>query len=463
MRNLRKWPIWLLMGLMLFVLASCGNGQENGAEATLQRTLRVITPTPRKTGTPTITPTPLVPVLAQDELSGVEIEFWYTWAPPEPDSLAEVVNWFNLENEYGIEVIPRAFSQPADLEAEIEASESEGAPPNLVLAHPYQYLEWADADWQVDLTPYLESAAYGIGEEQLAEFYPAFVERDVYGAERLGFPGLFNAQVILYNQTWAQELGFSGPPQNAAGLRQQACAAAEESDGLEGGWIIDPSQAGAAAWLLAFAGKLEEGGRYLLDSEEVEDAFTFLANLREDECAWQPEARYPDEDFIERRGLFYAVSSREIPFVAAAFDGSESGDRWIVIGYPNSDGDSTIGVYGQSYVVLQSEIEQQVAAWLLVRYLTGERTQAFLALNHAVLPLDQNAALRIEAEGGLPPQWLEAVELLEQAAAEPRLASWRLVRGVVQDAVAEAMSEPFEPGTLSLFLKDLNDMVASME
>ena len=78
-------------------------------------------------------------------------------------------------------------------------------------------------------------------------------------------------------------------------------------------------------------------------------------------------------------------------------------------------------------------LKQQIAAWLLVSDLVSERGQAHLADTQAYLPLDGNAIVRIQGEGGLPDQWYEAVALLDTAVAEPRLASWSVIRSVTQD------------------------------
>jgi ABC-type glycerol-3-phosphate transport system substrate-binding protein len=243
-------------------------------------------------------------------------------------------------------------------------------------------------------------------------------------------------------------------------FQEQACAAADANGGITGGWMIDGTQGGAAAWLLAYAGSLDKSGQYRFEAEEVEDALAFLAGISKEGCAWQPAEPYPDQAFIDRLGLFYPVSTHEIPFVAAAFEDSASTDVWTAIGYPNNQGSSVISVHGQSYVVARSTIPQQVAAWLAIQTLTGERSQAYLAQNHAYLPLDSNAAQRIKAENSLPPQWYQAAGLLEQAAVEPRLASWRIVRSIVQDAVAQVLDVRFEPGTLSLLVRQLAEMAA---
>jgi hypothetical protein len=51
------------------------------------------------------------------------------------------------------------------------------------------------------------------------------------------------------------------------------------------------------------------------------------------------------------------------------------------------------------------------------------------------------------------------LELLESAYNEPRFSSWRVVRGVVQDAVAEVVRQGFAPGTLSVVIDQFQEIV----
>ena len=453
-------PHILLLALLILGLASCGSGQN--LETTPDRSIRIITSTPRNTAAPTITPTPLVPVLDAEDLQGVEIEFWYVWDPTIPDVLDEIAGQFNQDNPEGIEVVSRRFSHPADFETAMQEAIANQTPPNVALAHPYEYNAWLENDVLVDLAPYLQNPGYGLTEEELAQFYPPMLARDRYGSERRGFPGLISARVLLYNQTWAQELGFNNPPTSAAGFTQQACTAHDANGDRTGGWMIDTSPGSATAWLLAFTGGLESGSRYTFDSEAVVAAYTFLSELRGAGCAWQPTDAYPDQAFVDRLGLFYPVSTREIGYVQQAFDLSESADQWTAIAYPNDLAESRVSFYGTSYVILDSSIEEQIAAWLFIRAMTSTQNQLHLAETNLTLPLSREASAMLQEEQDLPRPWLDALNLLDQAVTEPRFASWGVVRGVVQDALTEVMDERFDPGTISLFLNQLNDLVAEL-
>jgi multiple sugar transport system substrate-binding protein/sn-glycerol 3-phosphate transport system substrate-binding protein len=442
----------VLVLLVVSLLGGCG-GTQNGAEEPGEPGIRIITATPRATAIPTATPTPVVPVLEGDQLAGSTVEFWYAADPTAPDTLADLVAQFNAANEAGIEVVGRNFHYPTELTAAVSVGIASGQTPDVVLAEPYQYLPWVAEGQAVDLDPYLESAAYGLPVE---DFYPAILLRDGSREGRWAFPGLFSAQVMLYNQTWAKELGFKTIPQTSAAFLRQACEAHDLNGDDTGGWMIDTTPGGAAAWILAFEWHLDQ----LLDfkSRQVEAAYTFLSDLYTQDCAWYPTEAYPDEGFARRQGLFYAANTGELGYVADAYDAAGSTDAWLAIGYPNPDGKPLITLAGQSYVVLQSEMEAQIASWLLIRYLTSEESQLALAESGLYLPLDRNTAAVMADNAALPEAWREALSLLDQSVVEPPIQQWGVLRSVLQDAQAEVLNERFAPGTMSLFLDQLDTL-----
>ena len=456
----KTFLFWWLAAVLMTSLAACSSGQT--LEETVDSAINIITATPRNTAMPTVTPTPQVPELESGALRGIELSFWYVWDPTLPDTLQELISLFNADNPYGIQVTARPFSHPADFATAMQEAIASRQPPHVALANPYEYNVWREVGALVNMAPYLESPVYGLRGDELEQIYPVFLARDLDRAERFGFPGLLSARVQLYNLTWAQELGYPSPPKSATGFTQQVCAAHIANGGRTGGWMIDTSPGSAAAWLLAFAGNLEAGSRYAFDSKGVEAAFTFLSDLQAQGCAWQPTSAYPDQAFVDRLGLVYPVSTREIVYVDEAFAQSGNADQWTAIPYPNDLGESHVSVYGASYVMLQSSLEEQVASWLFIRAMTSEQNQAFLAKAHFYLPLSRAVSAQLQADGRLPDAWLDALDLLEQGVYEPRFASWRVMRGVVQDAVAEVMDERFVPGTMSLFLKQLQELAADL-
>ena len=452
----------LITALLAFVvlLSACGEAVPTAQPG---RTLVIITATPRSTAPPTPTATPVVPEMSPEQLAGIEVELWYLAEPYREDPLAVLTASFTAENTYGLTVNPVRFDHPNDLEQAMQTAIETGDLPDVVLANPYQYNAWLDSGVSyVSLDDYVASSNYGLSAEQIADITPVFWDRDVYDGVRLAFPGLFYGEVLLYNRTWAQELGFTDPPLSSQQFTRQACASAEARDDGTGGWMINTRPSSAAAWLLSFAGTLESEDGYQTGLPDIEAAFTFLADLSAEGCAWRSASLYAYQSFAERRGLFYTVSTREIGAIDEAFGLADFLDTWDLIGLPNDRGEPAISVYGRSYVIIESDQPHQVAAWLLVRSLTDLDSQVVLAETSGYYPLSESAVETIKANGELSRAWVNGLSLLDNAYYEPRWPSWGLVRGVVQDAVAEVVKPGFSVGTLSVVLDQFQELVEAL-
>ena len=138
MQNLKKVSFTALIGLLILLLAACSAGQNPTANNndSPQTTLVIITSTPRDTATPTMTPTPVVPILPASELAGIQLDLWYLWPAGQTDTLVELIERFNQENEYDLEIIPHSYTHPDDFQTALTDAVISANPPDIVLAHP---------------------------------------------------------------------------------------------------------------------------------------------------------------------------------------------------------------------------------------------------------------------------------------------------------------------------------------
>ncbi len=148
---------------------------------------------------------------------------------------------------------------PENLTEQMPAALTSAAPPDLVAAYLFQALEWDAAHPLVDLTSYIDDPDWGLSAAELADFDPALWAAGLAGERRLAVPALGSGQVLFYNQTWAEQLGFTSPPATPAELEQQVCAAAQannqddltDNDGA-GGLILSTAYSPMLGWLEAF-------------------------------------------------------------------------------------------------------------------------------------------------------------------------------------------------------------------
>ncbi|MGD8458431.1 MAG: extracellular solute-binding protein [Anaerolineales bacterium] len=442
---------------ILFLLASCGDTSGETSYTGTNIAQHLITITPGGGPTPTPTPTPILPRYDDlaENLPPTQIEFWYVWDAYGTDPYQEIAIQFNASNDYDIEVVAVNQGSYGDLENAVREAITQDELPHIAMAYDYQYLGWDQLDQvAVDLTPYFTDLTFGLEGETLDDIYPVFLEHDLYEERRYGLPAQRSGQVLFYNTTWAGELGYDSPPSTPAEFKGQACAANLFNDNVTGGWFINTSPAAMVSWIYAFGGDLSSAAGYKFTAEETVAAFEFLYDLQFRGCAWQPGTLYPNEEFADRRGLFYSSSIAGIPYQLQAFENEEGTDTWVPIPYPGVDGNPVITVYGPSFVMLRSTPEEQFASWVFLRYLLEPSSQALIVEGTGGFPIRKSAVALLEDTDITTSQWLAALDLLEYGHSEPRLASWRTVRSALQDA-GEMLFVAFNPPEISDLLDQL--------
>jgi multiple sugar transport system substrate-binding protein len=410
--------------------------------------------TPTQTAQVSATPTQestQVPVstLPVDEsaLRGTVVDFWHIHGFLLPsadgvDTLLLLVHEFNQTNPWGISVQTRSFNDYVEIFDTIQSS-IYGDLPNLALGYNYQALSlYRSSELLVDLNPYLQDPLWGLSQEDIDDFLPLFWEQEQDVEARVGIPFYRSGQVLFYNQSWAEELGFKDPPTSTAEFREQACAAVralssrEDTPAGAGGWVIDSSTPNLLAWIFAFGGAVELPGErgYDFESPPTTQAFTFLRKLYEEGCAWLSDNAIPAPELAARQALFVSGSVTGLSSQQEAFEQAGSTDRWRVIPFPSDAGQPVMVTYGPALVVLAGELEHELAAWLFARWLTSPEIQARWAQSQGSFPTRASVLDLLDDYRESHAQWDAAVELLPYARLEPGKPSWRLVQFVLADA-----------------------------
>ena len=392
-------------------------------------------------------------------------------------TLQDLIDEFNTTNQWGMIVVPQAAPTSDQLFADLEAALEQGTAPDLTVAPLYQAQQWDQQKVLVDLTPYINDPTWGYTPEEQADFYPVFWQHDIHQGKRLGVPALRFGQLLFYNATWGQELGFSVPPATPDMFRDQACAAAQanrldnnpENDS-SGGWIISTQYSAMLGWLAAYDGQIitpeenrnTESSPYQFNTAHTIQALTFLRQLYDDGCTWHSTQEYPDTDFAARRGLFATGSLSDIPYITEALKQAGSSDQWRVLPFPSPDGVPAFTVYGPSFNVLGSSPVQQLASWIFIKWLLESPNQARLVRVSGALPLRPSTldALKAYAQGHL--QWADAANALEFAQAEPQAPSWYIVRFALSDAGSQLFRSYFTIDQVPSLVKFLDQTAAEL-
>lgn len=412
--------------------------------------------------------------LQPEDLRGTIIHFWYPWTGAAGQEIRSLVDEFNLNNKWGIVVVPVAQAGLDGIDVQLAAARQEGELPDLVVGYLHQLQEWDQAQPLVDLQTYVEDPVWGLTPQEQGDFTPVFWEQDLVSGRRLGMPMQRSAQVLYYNTSWGRELGFSVPPVAPDMFRNQVCQAARanrndaslENDGT-GGWIISTNYASALSWIFAFGGNVvgpPESGQdvYRFNSPQTEQAFAFLRGLYDTHCAWLSESAYPEAEFAGRMGLVSTGSVMDIPYQSQAFRKSGLTDQWSVIAYPSADQDSAINVYGASLGILPSSPEEQLAAWQLIRWLLDPPNHARFVEASGSFPIRASELAHLADYRQRYPQWDQALALIPSARPEPSVDSWGQVRLALGDAFTQLFRSYFSVDQIPTLLNFLDRTAADL-
>jgi ABC-type glycerol-3-phosphate transport system substrate-binding protein len=438
----------VLLGSLFFSSCDVLNINVRVVPSATATVVKSATPKPKITLTfsPTYTPTqPYYLNVPASALKGTQIRFWHPWQGDLAWKTADRVVEFNNTNPWGITVSFYAPDGPAMLVEAVNQSLTDGTIPNVVIAPSAMLAAWQDEyENLINLDEYIDMQEYGLNDQELADFTPVIWQQDTLAGQRFGYPVQRDAHVLVYNQTWATELGFPYPPVTPGQFQSQICSAKQAllkdtdtgNDGT-GGWIVSNDEGTTLSWLLAFGydgySNLQQDIYQFEDSTAVQ-AFRFLRYLFDNECSWISRNPSPYPYFASRQALAFSAKLSELADIRSNIAFTESTDQWIVIPYPGEQKEQITLVEGQSFGMFASSPEEQLSSWLFMKWMNSPDYQAQIINQTGTFPITTSALANLESYGKVNTQWAAFVQGQTAIQTIPNGADWSRVRSVVADA-----------------------------
>lgn len=426
----------VLLILLMILISGCAN-QIAGLERSTATPASQVIPDEEPKSTPTHVD--LTPDVAK--LKGLQIHFMHPWSGETQSTLVSLVDQFNQTNEWGIHVIMEAPGSAGMTAQAIWNGIKDEDYANIV-ASPISLLLAIDQKEKlvVDLDTYVSSRKYGMSKEQVNDFSTLYWEEGIADGKQYAIPAQRTATLMIYNTTWASELGFQTVPTTPDEFKIQVCAANAEmkkdtdvtNDGL-GGWIINSSSLSMINWLTAFDSSFYDNGNYHFNTPETNEAFTYLLELTKSSCAWSGKSPQAYDYFASRKTLVYTGQMQDIFPQAHAMQRDNSNDEWQVIPFPGLSENPVI-VSGFSYGILHSNAEKDLAAWLFLRWLSEPAQQSRLLASSSTLPLGAEVMSQMTDYIISHPQWKQAVDVLQKQVVLPKDPDWEVISPMLEDA-----------------------------
>lgn len=401
--------------------------------------------------------------------SGQSVIFWHNHTRDREEALNEIIDEFNKTNEWGITVSGEYQGNYGPIFNKVLTFMGTPDIAQLVVAYQNQSATYQIADTLVDMNALVNSEKWGLSEEEQADFFPSFFNQDVfsiYGGQRLGFPPNRSMEVMYYNMDWLTELGYDAPPKTPEQFKEIACKAVEQPfskyDG-EGsiGYELSLDASRFASWTFAFGGNVFDYGTnsFTYDSDEAQSAMVFIQELFTEECATIVTEDYGDQtDFGAGKLLFSIGSTSGLPFYGSAVDeGAQF--NWSVAPIPYTTSEPVMNVYGASVTIPKTTPEQELAAWLFVKYYTSPEIQAKWARVSNYFPVRASVADGLSDYFDENPAYKAAFDLLQYATFEPPVPGYDFVRDKVREEMASIVDGDDVASTLETLNTNANTIL----
>ena len=133
-----------------------------------------------------------------------------------------------------------------------------------------------------------------------------------------------------------------------------------------------------------------------------------------------------------------------------------------MLGFPSPGGETTTGVYGSSYLIFAGAPEENLATWLVIKWLLSPEQEARLIESRGTFPVQKTTLDLLRDYASVYPQWLAAQDLIEGAIAEPGLESWKNVRWILGDVGTQVFRYYFTPDRIPATLELMDQTAAEL-
>jgi multiple sugar transport system substrate-binding protein len=399
-------------------------------------------------------------VLQDVDPTGVQITYWHQFTRFQQETLEALVEEFNNTNRWNIRVKPEFGGRYDDLYNKMVTAIAAGSVPDLVAAYQNEAAAYQASGALVDINDYIDDPQWGLGEER-SDYFEGFLQQDVnaqFGGARLGFPPNRSLELLYYNLDWLEQMGFGGPPREWEEFHQM-CGKATDAAANRYGYAINTGASNVFAQVISRGGEIAkaDGSGYTYNTRQMRDSMSFMKRLYAEGFGRKIAEQYGEQnDFANWKVLFTMSSSAGLPYYGGSVAKGEQGPfRWSVAAVPHTTARPALNIYGASVSIPRSTAQRQLAAWLLVKYLTQPGPQARWVEATNYFPVRKSTAAQLGDYLSKNPNYKAAYDLLlgSDAKAEPPFAGYSEVR----DAVEAAYNKILDGADIDATLRELDE------
>lgn len=366
-----------------------------------------------------------------------KVLFWDRQTTETGDLLRAIISDFNTSHP-GLPIEAQYSGGYSEINRKVSASIQARTLPAMAVGYQSMTVEYVLAGAVVELDPLVQDPELGLSQQELDDFFPAFLEMNRYPDfqnKMYSFPFCKSVLLMYFNKNVLKEAGIDHPPATWDEFLAQCRQIKATTGKFAYAANIDAST--IDGMIFSMGGEVTQGRTTLFDSEPAKEVFKLLETLAKEQLAYHiPPESYDDRDaFAQDRIAFFFRSSSHRAYVDRLMENSR--DRWGMARIPQKDPNNPRTVlYGPNVSIFKTSPEQQRRAWEFVKYFTSRDVTVRWALGTGYLPVRKSAA----EDPRMKSFWEEweynraAFDCLPFAVSEPNLGGWQEVRDLIEKA-----------------------------
>lgn len=373
----------------------------------------------------------------------VEIEFWHAMGGHRGKVLNDLIDKFNQANPdvlvKGKYIQSRDHRMGNDYHAlykTILENLAKRTPPDVAQCYENWASQWIDIGVLTPVQDYIDKPG-GIPKAEIDDMIPIFREANTYDGKVWTLPFNKSIYVLYYNRDLFKAAGLQ-PPKTWDDFRAAARKLTKKNgDNIERyGIAFYPSVDVFGHYLYAYGGSFVNGNKAVFNSPIGIKNLEFWVNLVHKDRSALASFRDRGEFMSQKSAMFIDTTSRIGNFQ------KKLKFNWGVSMLPK--GTTRRYQFAGTNLAVFSHLkpDQKAAAVKFIRYLSSKEATIYWAVNTGYLPVKKSAIASPEYQALLKsdPRYKIGIEALQYAVVQPKVAAWEMIRGIVDDAMFEAIS-----------------------
>jgi len=373
----------------------------------------------------------------------VELSFWHAMGRHREKVLNELVEKFNKSHP-NIKVIPKRIKSRDPrmgndyhaLYRSILENLAKKTPPDVTQVYENWACQWIEIGVLSPVGDFVGEPG-GIPKSEIDDLVPIFRQANTYDGKLWTLPFNKSIYVLYYNKDAFKKAGLK-PPATWDDFRMAASKLTIRNgeEVKQYGIVFYPSVDLFGHYLYANGGAFISGKKAVFNSPTGIKNLEFWVNLvHKDRSAL---ASFSDRrEFLKQKSAMYIDTTSRISYFK-----KRAKFNWGVALLPR--GSTRKYQFAGTNLAIFSHLSprKKKAAVEFVRYMSGKKATIFWSLNTGYLPVRKSAINSAEYKARLKddPRYGYGIEALKYAVVQPKVAAWEMIRGIVDDAMFEAIS-----------------------